>query len=184
MKFTTIAAAAALAAVPFAAQAQPAAPAAAPAASADVAVGTTIYGSDKNPIGTVEQVTANGVVVNTGAHKIPLPANAFGSSDQGPTLNITKAALDAKFAEQMAAQQAKLEAALVAGAEIKTADAQPLGTVKTVEGENVVLEREAGPLTLPKKYFAVDPTGAPMVRATMAQIEAAVSGGAAAAPAG
>ena len=180
MKFTAIPAAAALLAFPLAAQAQQAPSTAAqvaPAASADLAVGTTVYGSDQNPIGTVDQITANGAIVNTGAHEIPLPANAFGSSANGPTLNITKAELDAKFADQIAMQESQLDSALVAGAEVKTSDAQPLGTIKSVEGGNVVLDREAGPLALPKELFAVDANGAPMVRASMAQIEAAMSGG-------
>ncbi|WP_126171874.1 hypothetical protein [Altericroceibacterium xinjiangense] len=177
MKFLAISAAAALAAVSVNAQAQDAAAAVPAAAAADVTTGATVYGSDGAVIGTVESVMDSGVVVNTGVNSIPLPANAFGTSDQGPTLNITKTELDAKFEQQMAAQKARLDAALVAGAEVMTADAQPLGTIKMIDGENIVLERASGPLTLPKQYFAVDANGAPMVRANLAQIEAAASAG-------
>ena len=172
------AAALALATVPAIAQAQQgAAPAPAPAS---IEVGTTVYGSDENPIGTVIAAEGDAVLVDTSTNQIPLPAAVFAPGEQGPTLNITKANLDAEFEKQRAELAAKLDAALVVGAEVKTADAQPLGAVQAIENDNVVLEFNSEPLTMPKEYFVVDQTGAPVVRATLAQIEEAV----AAAPSG
>lgn len=175
------AAAAALALMPAAAMAQdappaPAAEAAAPAA-ANVTQGASVSGNDGQPIGTVTQVTPDAAVVDTGTHQIPLPIDAFAQGDTGLTLNITKAELDASFAEQMAAFEAQVNEKLVSGTPVVTADAQPLGTVDMVEGDNVVLAMEGDEkLTLGKDVFAVDGTGALMVRATKAQIDQAMGG--------
>ena len=190
------AAAAALAILPAAAQAQdaaaPAEPAAAPAesaaaapaASVEVTQGASVTGNDGMPIGTVTQVLDDAAVVDTGTHQIPLPTSAFGEGESGLTLNITKAELDASYAEQMAAANAALNEKLVVGVPVMTADAQALGTVDMIEGENVVLAMEGEQkLTLGKDVFALDSTGGVMVRATMDQIQQAM-GGATAAPAG
>ena len=159
------------------AEAQAAAPA---AGSVEVTQGASVTGNDGNPIGTVAQVTPQAVVVDTGTHQIPLPRDAFAQGDAGLTLNITKTELDSSYAEQMVALAAQVNEKLVSGATVVTADAQPLGTVDTVEGDNVVLTLEGDEkLTLGKDVFAVDNNGALMVRATKAQIDQAMGGGAA-----
>jgi hypothetical protein len=172
MKYILMSAVAALALIPVAAQAQEPASA---TASAQVSAGDTIYGSDGQSIGTVADAREDAILIDTGTHKIPVPADALGASDKGPTLNITKDELNEQYAQQLAQAAARLEAVLVAGAQIATADAQPLGTVKSVEGDNVVLESEVGPLTLPREYFAIDQSGSPIVRATLSQIQEAIS---------
>lgn len=183
MKFAKLAAAAAaLAIMPAAmtAQAQEeAAPAAPASATVDVAQGANVMGNDGIAIGTVTQVTDQVVVVDTGAHQIPLPRDAFAEGDAGLTLNITKTELDASYAEQMAALAAQVNEKLVAGAPVVTADAQPLGTVDMVEGDNVVLNMAGDEkLTLGKDVFALDDNGSLMVRATKAQIDQAATGAA------
>ena len=176
MKFAKLAAAAAaLAIVPATTHAQEAAPAAAPAA-VEVTQGASVTGNDGNPIGTVGQVTADAAIVNTGTHEIPLPLNAFGKDENGLTLNITKTELDATFAQQMAEAKAALDAAMIAGAAVGTADAQPLGTIDTVEGDNVVLALAGADqkVTLGKEMFALDNNGGVIVLATLAQIQQAM----------
>ena len=176
MKFAKLAAAAAaLAIVPATTHAQEAAPAAAPAA-VEVTQGASVTGNDGNPIGTVGQVTADAAIVNTGTHEIPLPLNAYGKDENGLTLNITKTELDATFAQQMAEAKAALDAAMIAGAAVGTADAQPLGTIDTVEGDNVVLALAGADqkVTLGKEMFALDNNGGVIVLATLAQIQQAM----------
>ncbi|WP_374405086.1 hypothetical protein [Pelagerythrobacter sp.] len=147
----------------------------------DVTVGATVYGPEGNPVGTVESV-ANGVVtLDTGTHKAPLPTNAFGTSENGPTITVTKAQLDAMIAEQMAAANAQRDTALVAAAPVLTADNQPLGTVKSVNGNTVIVTRAEGDVNLLREHFAVNQAGQLMVLFTDAQIDqAAAAGGAAA----
>lgn len=164
MKFSKMAiAAAAAAGIATAAHAQ------------DVTVGATVYGPEGNSVGTVESV-ANGVVtVDTGTNKAPLPTSAFGKSDKGPTITVTKAQLDSMIEAQMAAANAKRDAALVATAAVITADNQPLGIVKSVDGNTVIVSRNEGDVNLLRKHFAVNQAGQLMVLYTAAQIDQAVA---------
>jgi hypothetical protein len=183
MKFANyLAAAAALAIAPAAVQAQD--------------VGATVMGNDDNPVGTVVSNDGTTVTVDTGTYQAPLPANAFGTSEAGPTLNLTQAQLNDLMAQQVAAQEAAaaeaaaaqaaaeaeaaaaLAAALVVGAPVITSDAQPLGVVDEFVGENVVVKAEDETLiTLPRNFFAVDANGSLMALAELDAIMAAVNGG-------
>ena len=46
--------------------------ASAPAMASAQDVGSTIYGNDGNPVGTVEQKNEQVIIVNTGKHKAPV----------------------------------------------------------------------------------------------------------------
>ena len=65
--------------------------------------GASVLGNDGGMIGTVSQVDAQAVVVDTGTHQIPLPRDAFAQGESGLTLNITKAELDTSYGEQVLA---------------------------------------------------------------------------------
>jgi hypothetical protein len=145
-----------------------------PAVAQDV--GATVYGNDDGAIGTVNSNDGTTVIVTVGEYQIALPANLFGTSDAGPTLNVTRAQLVQLHEQQLAQAEAALEAALVEGAAVVTADPQPLGTVDSIDGENVVVAREDESLvTLPKALFAVDPSNGLMARIMMADLEAALA---------
>ena len=141
----------------------------------NVTAGATVYGPEGNPVGTIESV-ANGVVtVDTGKHKAPLPTSAFGKSEQGPTITVTKAQLNAMLDEQIAAANAKRDAALVETATVITADNQPLGIVKSIDGNTVIVSRSEGDVNLLREHFAVNPSGRLMVLFTDAQLDQAVA---------
>jgi len=177
MNFTKLALlASAIAATPIVANAQDA--------------GSTIYGNDDAPIGTVESNAAGIVTVDTGAHKAPLPANLLANQEGKWTVNATQAQInsmmDAQVAEQarLAAEaQAKAEAqaaqalaaALVVGAPVITADEQALGLVDAVEGGNVIVRNDDAQLiTLPENLITIAPDGQLMALANLADIMAAV----------
>lgn len=179
MKFAKyLAAAAVLAIAPAAAQAQD--------------VGATVMGNDGNAVGTVVANDGTNATVDTGTHQVPLPLESFGTSEAGPTLNITKTALDEMMAAQVAAAEAAqaeaeaavaaaqaeaLAAALVVGTPVITRDAQSLGMIDEIAGENVVIKGVDEQLvTLPNNLFWVDGEGALTVLATMEQIQAAMGG--------
>lgn len=145
----------------------------------DVAAGATVYGPEGNVVGTVVSVADGVVTLDTGAHKAPLPADAFGKGDKGPTITVTKAQIDAMIEEQLAAANAQRDAALVAGAAVASANGAALGTVTSVEGDAVVVETADGPVELKREHFAVNPQGALMALFTVDQIKAAAAGGAA-----
>lgn len=139
-------------------------------------VGDTVTGNDGNPIGTVADTNDQAVLLTVDEYQIALPANLFGESEAGPTLNVTKAQLVQMHEEQLAAAEEALAAALVEGAAVITADPQPLGTVDTIENGNVVVVREdESMVTLPRDMFVVDPEGNLMARIMMTDLEAALA---------
>lgn len=144
------------------------------ASAATVATGTTIYGSDGAAIGTVARAEGDIVLVDVDGRAVPVPANAIATGESGATINITKTALVAQFDQQMAAFEAKLDAALTAGAAVQTADGQALGTIRETSTEAVVVEGTDGPLTLPRQLLTLDNQGTLIVRATMNQIKQAM----------
>lgn len=177
MKFAKLAIlATAIAATPIAAHAQ--------------SVGDTVYGNDGNPIGTIDSNDGTNAVVNTGKYTAALPVSAFGTSEQGPTLNITKAAIETQLAAAQAQQEAAmaeakakaeaeaaaaLQAALVVGAPVITADSLSLGMVDEIAGENVVVKGEDETLvTLPVNLLIANPEGGLMALANHADIMAAL----------
>lgn len=147
----------------------------------DLVVGATVIGPEGNVVGTVEAVADGVVTLDTGKHKAPLPANAFGKGETGPTITVTKAQIDAMIDEQLAAAAAQRDAALVAGAAVASAAGAPLGTIESVEGDAVVLETTEGPVALKREHFAVNEGGALIALFTVDQIKAAAAGASAAA---
>lgn len=180
MKFAKLALlATAMAVTPFAANAQD--------------VGATVYGNDGEAIGTVESNDGTNVVLAVGEYTATLPVRIFGTSEAGPTINTTRAAVEGQLAaaaEQRAAAsaeaqaaaaaeaEAKLAEALVVGAPVVTADNMALGTVSEFSDENVVIENaDAGLITLGRNFMAVDADGNIVARANFDAIMAAVQGG-------
>ncbi|MGB3166589.1 MAG: hypothetical protein WBA68_07435 [Alteraurantiacibacter sp.] len=141
---------------------------AAPAMAQDV--GASILGNDDAAVGTVLSNDGTTVVVDTGTHRVPLGMDAFAEADGVYTLNTTKADLDTAYGAMLAEQQAALDAALVVGAEVKTADQQVLGPVTEVLDDGVVVTHMEQPFTLPLEAFTVDQDGALMVMVEMAVI--------------
>lgn len=143
------------------------------AADGEPTVGATIYGPQGNVVGTVESIADGIVTVNTGKHKAPLPADVFGAGEKGPTITVTQAQVNAMLDEQVAAAAAQRDAALVAGAMVHTAGDVMLGTVESVEGDDVVVKIETGPVAMKREHFAVNPAGTLIALFTMEQIQAA-----------
>lgn len=162
-----IAAAAALS-VPGAVSAQASATSAAPVLTA----GATIYDPQGGEVGKIDSLTNDAVVVDTGASKATLPKSAFAGGSKGPTVTITKAQIDEQVAAATQKAATALDAALVAGAEVKGKAGAPIGTIKEVTGENVVIDRVAGPVSLSRKAFGVGAQGL-FISMTAAELDAA-----------
>lgn len=170
--------------VPAAALAAPAtAPAAAPAGpatAADIVTGAKVFDSQGAEIGSVESVQGDNVVVAAGAHRATLTKSAFAKSAAGLSVNATKAQLEAAMADASAKAGASLDTALVANAEVKSQDGAVVGTIKQVQGDQVILDRPDGAVSLTRQFFAADASGLTL-RMTAAQLDAAAK---AATPAG
>ncbi|OBX18162.1 hypothetical protein A9995_13495 [Erythrobacter sp. QSSC1-22B] len=146
-----------------------------PAPAAEVAAGAQVYGSDGTAIGTVARVEGDVALVTVGERTIPIPATAIAAGEAGPTVNITRTALVTQFDQQMAQMDAQLEAALVAGTAVQTADGQALGTIQSREDDAILVAGDVGELTLSKPMLAIGPQGSLVVRATMEQIQQAMA---------
>ncbi|WP_343808450.1 hypothetical protein [Alteraurantiacibacter aestuarii] len=168
MKFAKLfIAAAALAAAPVVVHAQ--------AAEVDLSVGATVIGNDGNAVGSIISNDGTTVVIDTGMHQVPLGADSFGQGETGPTINITKTALDEMVSAQLAEASAALEAALTVGAPVITYDAQELGMIDEIDGSNVIVKAADEQLvTLPLDMLALDANGQIMALANLADIQAAL----------
>ena len=146
-------------------------------ANDQVITGATVTGPEGNPVGTIVAVENGQAVLDTGKHKVPLGVDMYGQGETGPTITVTKAQLDGMIDAQLAEAAARLDAALVAGAEAMDAAHAPLGTILEVDGENVVIARggdEANKVTLLRTHFAATDHGL-MALLTNAQIDTAMA---------
>jgi hypothetical protein len=138
-------------------------------------VGATIMGNDEAAVGTVVSNDGTNVVLDTGKHKVPLASDSFAENAGTWSVNISKTELDAMMDQALAEAAAKRDAALVSGAQVVTVDAQVLGAVDTIDGDNVVVKGENDfVVTLPRDMFAVSPEGALTALANHADIMAAL----------
>jgi len=155
------------------------------AQDAGVAAGATVYGPQGGVVGTIERVDGANVVVTTATgREAVLPADSFGEGANGPTIGFTGAQLDEAIIAAEQQNTAALDAALVAGTQLYSADGVVVGTV-TEPGTNglVVVEHStAGPIQLPKDQMRMQ-GGNLTFLATAADLSAAVSAQAGAAPA-
>ncbi len=146
--------------------------------------GATIYDPQGAAVGTIVSVTAEAVIVNTGTNQVALPPAAIGHNEKGLLVSVTKADLDAAAAKQHAAQQAKLQAMLVAGTAVSSSDGQAVGTIKAADPQYVTVTTAQGvDVKLPANAFTMSQTGGVQIAMTAANFNAAVAGsGAAPAP--
>ena len=170
---------AALATAP-APSAPPAASAATPA-SATVTAGATVYDSQGVAVGTIESVSGDNVVLAIGESRATLASSAFATGPKGVTINTTKAQLETAVAQATAKNDASLNTALAVGADVQSKDGVVVGKVKSVAGDQVVLDRPAGAVTLAKQFFTSGTSGL-TIALSAAELEAAAK--AASAPAG
>lgn len=183
IKFSTLAAAAALAVAGVSAPAL--------AQDTGIAAGATVYGPDGAAVGTIEKVEGANVVVNTGNMTAALPTEVFGEGENGPTIGWNKADLEAAIAaanseaeaqteaEIAAAEaeaQAALQARLTTGAEVYSVDGVLLGTISSVNGEGqVVVDLASGPpVALGPELMALRDDKVTLL-ATAADVEAAAA---------
>ena len=128
-------------------------------ASPALAAGSMVYDPQGGEVGKVDSLSGETVVLDTGTHKATLPRNAFALSAKGPTINVTKAQLDDMVAAAAAKSSAALDAALIPGAPVHGKAGALVGTIKEVEGDQVLIERAEGVVSLTRKAFTVGSAG-------------------------
>lgn len=157
--------------VPAAAQAQQAAPT---TAAATPTVGATILDSAGVSLGTVDSVTPQAIVINTGTAKVPVPPTSIGKTDKGFAMAMTKADLDAAVAGAQAQAKAAVNAKLVPGTAVSTVAGAPLGTIKAADSQYVTLTTAKGDVKLPIAAFSANASGQVITSVTAADLDAAM----------
>ncbi len=153
MNFTKLAAAAALAvtAIPGAALAKDTGA----TTTATATAGATVYGNDGMEIGTIESIEGETAILVVEGMKAPVPTAAFGEGENGATLNATKAQIVGMLQAAKEQADAARDAALVVGADVATVKGMPIGAVKSVEGDNIVVSHGGSAVALTRNQFAV-----------------------------
>tara|TARA_R110000787_G_scaffold15402_8_gene47620 strand:+ start:6920 stop:7438 length:519 start_codon:yes stop_codon:yes gene_type:complete len=165
---TLVTGAALLAATPAVAQD------AAPAVKAQA--GMKVVGPNGGDVGTVDSVTDGAVIVDTGKNKAALAPNAFAKAENGLSIMMTKADLDAAIEKAAADAKAQLLAALTPGTEVKTVNgAAVIGTIQEVDADYVTIEHDGQPVKLPVDAFMDKPDGV-AITMTEDQFNAALTG--------
>jgi hypothetical protein len=76
-----------------------------PATAADIVAGAEVRDAKGVPVGKVQSIDAEGVIVATSASPIRVPLEAFGKNSKGLLLGITKAEFDTLVANATAKPQ-------------------------------------------------------------------------------
>ncbi len=148
--------------------------AAAPAGPATVKVGAAVVGKDNQNAGTIAEITAQAIVIDTGMHKVPVPVAAVGVNPKGLWIGMTKAELDAAYIASSAQAQTNFASLLVPGTMVHGLNNAMLGTVRKVEGEFVDVTTSRGDVRLPKNGFGPGPNGVLQLGLTQEQLFAAM----------
>ena len=152
---------------------------AAAATGGKVVAGAMVMDTKGGSVGTIESVSGDLAVLDTGSHKVSLPLSSFAAGTTGPIISMTKAEVDAAAGGAAEADKAALAAMLTQGAQVTGPEGNPVGTIEANDGQFITLAMTgATKVKLPVSAFAKGANG-PVVSMTAAQIDAAVksSGG-------
>lgn len=130
------------------------------ASTVDFAVGATVYDSAGQEIGPITNIDGSNVTLTVSDKMVALPKTSFSQTDKGPAITLTREQLVSWLNEQVAASGAALDAAIVAGADIRSAKgAAIVGKVKSADANGVVVATAEGDMLLPKNAFFLSDQG-------------------------
>jgi hypothetical protein len=117
----------------------PVAPLAAQAAT-PITVGMQVTDANGGPVGTIIAIKGNNVGVKTDKHEALLPKASFTPANGKLLFGMTQAQLNAEIEKSLAAA----DAAVKVGASVKGLNGAPVGTIDSVEGDNLILALSSG----------------------------------------
>lgn len=138
--------------------------------AADIAVGAPLRDVNGQPIGKIDSVDADGVVIDAGQSKVKVPLIALGKDNNGLLLGITSA----KFNELVTKAHAQTAAAaipakpaprtatkadIVTGAALRDVDGQAVGKITGVYADGATVDTGKTKVKLPLDAFGVDSSG-------------------------
>lgn len=146
------------------------------ATAVDVQTGMKVFGPNGGEVGKVESVAGGAVVVDTGKNKAALSPEAFAKAENGLSITMTKADLDAAIEKAAADARARLLASLTPGTEVKTVTgAAVIGTIQESDAEYVTVDHDGEPVKLPVAAFMAQADGV-SISMTEEQFKAALAG--------
>jgi preprotein translocase subunit YajC len=145
--------------------------------AAEITPGAPLRDIDGKPVGKIDSVDADGVVVDTGQYKVRVPLVSFGKDSSGLVLGTTAAKFNEVAAKAHAqalasAPPAKPEprpatvADITAGAQLRDINGQPVGKITAVSADGATLDTGKTKVKLPLDAFGVDPTTGLMIGIT------------------
>ena len=138
--------------------------------AAEITAGASLRDIDGKPVGKVDSVDANGVVVDTGQFKVRVPLVSFGKDKYGLVLGTTAAKFNDIVAKAHAQAAASAPAAkpeprpataadISAGAQLRDVNGQPVGRITAVAADGATLDTGQTKVKLPIDAFGVDSSG-------------------------
>ena len=138
-------------------------------AAAAVTAGATVKDTNGGTVGTILKVEGDQLVLKTDRHEVRLPVASFTATETGALFGMTQAQLNAEIEKNQAAAAAQI----VAGATVKGAAGNVVGTIEAVDAQAVTLKLTSGKsVRLPRAAVGAGPAG-PVIGLTAAEIEAA-----------
>ena len=133
-------------------------------------VGMMVVDTQGGPVGTITAVAADTVTVKTAKHEAALPKTSLTISEGKALFGMTQVQLDASVEQALAARPE-----LKAGAPVKGAGGESVGTIEAVEAGNVTITLTAGQrISIPRSGIAVEADGSGRIGMTAAQLQAQV----------
>ena len=136
--------------------AAPVAPAFAQAAPA-ISVGMQVVDTADAAVGQIVAMRDGTVTLKTDRHEIPMPATSFALRDGKLYFAMTRAQVNAEYEKALA----DAEASLAVGATVKGLAGTPVGTIESIDEQNVMIKLTGGQsVQLPRSGIAGGPDGA------------------------
>lgn len=146
------------------------------ATAVEIQAGMNVVGPNGGEVGTVESVAGGAVVVDTGTNKAALGTDAFAKAENGLSIMMTKADLDAAIEKAAADAKAQLLASLTPGTEVKSVTgAAVIGTIKESDAEYVTVDHDGQAVKLPVAAF-MNKNDSISITMTEAEFDAAIAG--------
>ena len=120
-------------------------------------LGEAVVGVDGKPVGTVEEVQDEAVVLNTGTAVALVTARSLVRSGDALKINATKEEITRMVEEQRREEAARRDEYIAARRLVRSVDNKPVGRIVVIEDEvnSVVILRNEGIIALNRDHFAV-----------------------------
>ena len=137
-----------------------------------ITVGMQVMDTADASVGQIVAMRDGTVTLKTDRHEIPLPATSFALRDGKLFFAMTRDQVNAEYEKALA----EAEASLAVGATVKGLGGTPVGTIESIDDQNVMIKLTGGQsVQLPRGGIAGGPDGA-VIGISAADLAEKVSG--------